>query len=177
VRPRSPSISLVLTVSFSYLSQTAATNEWLVWNSNGASYFGPNYWTQEPNGRDSVRLESKNTYNNVLVIAEFSWVPGSFVPTLKPHADMTGSAGHGLHSGRPISIPGPMAVRSISLRGSIIKTGTITTHTMSAGRAPLQGELRPARSIRIIVMSMLRDSLATQDVRDGRLLMGPMEIR
>jgi hypothetical protein len=62
---------------FSYETESAANKEGIQYNYEGASYFGANYWTQEPNGRDSVRIESKSTYNNVLIIAGFAWVPGS----------------------------------------------------------------------------------------------------
>ena len=68
----------MLTVS--YLSKSAATKEGLVYNDYGASWIGVNYWTTEAN-RDSVRLQSKATYNEVLIIASFDWVPGSYVPS------------------------------------------------------------------------------------------------
>ena len=64
----------MLTVS--YLSKSAATEEGLAYNSDGVSWVGVNYLTTEAN-RDSVRLQSKDTYNEVLIIASFSWVPGS----------------------------------------------------------------------------------------------------
>ena len=68
----------MLTVS--YLSQSAATNEGLAYNSEGVSWFGANHRTTEAN-RDSIRLQSKATYTEVLIIADFEWVPGSYVPT------------------------------------------------------------------------------------------------
>jgi hypothetical protein len=71
------SLYLKILTNISYESESAANNEGLTWNYDGASYFGANYWSDQPNGRDSVRLESKSTYNNVLIIAEFAWVPGS----------------------------------------------------------------------------------------------------
>ena len=48
-----------------------------MFNWDYASWFGANAWTVQPNGRDSVRLESIDTYNEVLIIADFAWVPGS----------------------------------------------------------------------------------------------------
>ena len=61
----------------SYLSESAAMKEGLAYNYNGVSWIGANYWTTEAN-RDSVRIQSKATYNEVLIIASFSWVPGSY---------------------------------------------------------------------------------------------------
>jgi hypothetical protein len=60
-----------------YLSQTDATNGWLAYNWNGVSYFGANSWDYAPNGRSSVRLESKTSFTEVLIIAQFNHVPGS----------------------------------------------------------------------------------------------------
>ena len=60
-----------------FLSQSDATNSWLALNDQGVSWFGSNSWDVQPN-RESVRLESKTSYNNVLVIAQFDWVPGSY---------------------------------------------------------------------------------------------------
>lgn len=64
-------------LTISYLSKSAAVNEGLAYNYDGVSWIGANYWTTEAN-RDSVRLQSKATYNEVLIIASFYWVPGSY---------------------------------------------------------------------------------------------------
>jgi hypothetical protein len=47
-----------------------------VYNWDGVSYIQANYWSNAPNGRPSVRLESTASYTEVLIIAEFNHVPG-----------------------------------------------------------------------------------------------------
>jgi hypothetical protein len=45
---------------------------------DGVSWMGVDYWDEAPNGRESVRLQSIETFNEVLIIADFVWVPGSY---------------------------------------------------------------------------------------------------
>jgi hypothetical protein len=63
-------------LTFSYLSKSAATSEGIIYNYGGVSYFGVDYWDIEAN-RDSVRLQSKASYSEVLIIAQFDYAPGS----------------------------------------------------------------------------------------------------
>jgi len=67
---------LVAVLTGSYVSQSTAASSGLIWNWNGASYFGVNSWTVEPSGRPSVRLQSIDTYSEVLIIVDFAHVPG-----------------------------------------------------------------------------------------------------
>src|SRR5271156_4535741 len=46
------SLYLRMLTQFSYETESEASNEGILYNYEGASYFGANYWTQEPNGRD-----------------------------------------------------------------------------------------------------------------------------
>jgi hypothetical protein len=57
-------------------------DEWIAYNDGaGTSWFGANYYTYEPN-RESIRLQSTDSYTNVLIIAELDYVPGSYYPLL-----------------------------------------------------------------------------------------------
>lgn len=69
-------VGKLLTVSFISYSD-AASNSMAYIDDNGTSWFGPNSDSIQSN-RESVRLQSKDTYNNVLIIAQFDSVPGSY---------------------------------------------------------------------------------------------------
>jgi hypothetical protein len=66
-------------LTFSYLTESEASSEGIIYNYDGVSYFGVNYWSVQAN-RDSVRLQSKASYSEVLIIAEFDYAPGSYIP-------------------------------------------------------------------------------------------------
>ena len=72
-------ISVENAIDSSYVDYTTALNEGIIFNWNGASWFGVNAWSNQPSGRDSVRLQSNAAYSNVLVIADFQYVPDSYV--------------------------------------------------------------------------------------------------
>jgi hypothetical protein len=48
----------------------------LYWNYGGVSYISADFWDQAPSGRPSLRLEGKDTFTQVLVLADFAHLPG-----------------------------------------------------------------------------------------------------
>jgi hypothetical protein len=62
-----------------YQNRTAAVKQQLVWhNSKTKSIFmGADYITKDPKGRASVRLETKKTWNQGLLIADIAHMPAS----------------------------------------------------------------------------------------------------
>jgi len=49
----------------------------LYWNYQNASWISADFWTSPtPNGRPSLRLEGKDTFSEVLIIADFVHAPG-----------------------------------------------------------------------------------------------------
>jgi hypothetical protein len=57
-----------------FLDATAGAS--MYWNWNGASYIAANWWNAAPQGRPSLRLEGKDTFTQVLIIADFNHLPG-----------------------------------------------------------------------------------------------------
>jgi len=110
----------------------------MAYPASGASWFGPDYWTNGSSPRNSVRLTSTETFSNVLIIAEFDFVPGSYLfPSLLfsfiviRSNPFSGFAPLGPHSGQPISPIGRMVGKSTSTRASTIKK-SITIPSMLA---------------------------------------------
>jgi hypothetical protein len=58
-----------------YVDQGTASSAGLISEKNGVVYLAPDSTNIAPSGRQSVRLESKDTFNQVLIIADFSHVP------------------------------------------------------------------------------------------------------
>lgn len=58
----------------------------MYWNWNNASFFGADWWDSAPSGRPSLRLEGIDTYTEVLIIADFAHLPGTY---LLPYAVLT----------------------------------------------------------------------------------------
>ena len=63
-----------------YQSYAQALSSGLLWISGGRSAFGANWWENAPSGRKSVRLESVDMFNEVLIIADIYNTPGRFPP-------------------------------------------------------------------------------------------------
>ena len=69
-----------------------------------------------PGGRQSVRLESKDEFHEVLIIADFSHLPSAFIPHVKINLIMTVHVEHGPLSGLQIFVIGLQVEKSISLK-------------------------------------------------------------
>lgn len=76
--PRSP--FCVRGVDGRYQSYAQASSSGLIWTSSGRSFFGANWWQNAPTGRKSLRLESKSSFTEVLIIADMYHVPGRSPP-------------------------------------------------------------------------------------------------
>jgi len=61
----------------SYLDAYTAESYWQAYSDGWTSWLGPDFWSYA-SPRNSVRIESIETFSNVLIIAEFDYVPGSY---------------------------------------------------------------------------------------------------
>jgi hypothetical protein len=73
--------SFDFTDNISYVDQSTAASSGLISSSGGVAYMYSNSKDVQPNGRSSVRLESKDTYNEVLIIGDFTHIPAAYVQT------------------------------------------------------------------------------------------------
>lgn len=51
----------------------------LAYESNGVAYIASDSTSLAPLGRKSVRIESKDEFNEVLIIADFAHLPSAYV--------------------------------------------------------------------------------------------------
>ena len=65
-----------------FLDQGTASSAGLISEKDGVVYLAADSTNVAPSGRKSVRLESKDTFNEVLIIAEFSHIPKAYFPFL-----------------------------------------------------------------------------------------------
>jgi hypothetical protein len=61
-----------------FVDQTTAQNTNLISESNGIAYIASDSTNVAPGGRKSVRLESKDKFNEVLIIADFTHLPSAY---------------------------------------------------------------------------------------------------
>jgi hypothetical protein len=67
-------------VNIRYVDQTTAASGGLISEKGGVVYLAPDSTNVAPSGRKSVRLESKDSFNEVLIIADFSHIPKAYIP-------------------------------------------------------------------------------------------------
>ena len=61
-----------------YVDRTTAASGGLISEKNGVVYLAPDSKNVAPSGRKSVRLESVDSFNEVLIIADFSHIPKAY---------------------------------------------------------------------------------------------------
>lgn len=64
-----------------YVDQGTASSSGLISEKNGVVYLAPDSTNVAPSGRKSVRLESVDSFNEVLIIADFSHIPKAYFPS------------------------------------------------------------------------------------------------
>jgi hypothetical protein len=71
-------ILLSIHTDCSYVDRTTAESANLISQSNGTVYITPDFKEIAPSGRKSIRLESKDTFTEVLIIADFAHLPQAY---------------------------------------------------------------------------------------------------
>lgn len=69
------------TTVVSYVNQATARSNGLINSTSQSVYLGVDYTNVTPNGRPSVRLASKASYNHGLIILDLAHMPGSICGT------------------------------------------------------------------------------------------------
>lgn len=104
-------------INVRFVDQTTAASGGLISEKNGVVYLAPDSSNVAPSGRQSVRLESKDSYNEVLIIADFSHLPQAYLSLYKSYLTAV-YVDHGQLFGPPISTIGPQAEKSTSSKES-----------------------------------------------------------
>lgn len=64
-----------------YIDQTSAQSQGIIKTNTDNVYVGVDYTNSAPNGRNSVRLESKARFQRGLIILDLAHMPGSICGT------------------------------------------------------------------------------------------------
>ena len=75
--PRVIDIGLIRNVNYRYIDRNSAQSQGIIRNDGDSVYVGVDYWSYASAGRQSVRLESKQSFMRGLFVLGMQHMPGS----------------------------------------------------------------------------------------------------